>query len=230
MPKVFVNHKWELDLLPFRASMPSWDFWEKERLTAMYNAIRLGDTILDIGAEQGDLSVLFKKWSGNTGKIILVEPSRGFWPNIKATFEMNNERPFRCYQALVSNESSSLASNHGSVWPDAADGQVSSEVGFSHLNEKPDIPVLTIDEMDLPHVDVITMDIEGSEYEALQGAETTIKQDKPILFISIHPEFMWHEHHHTPDDLHVMLSNWGYDGTYLASDHEQHYLYKPRSL
>jgi FkbM family methyltransferase len=228
MTETLINYKWKLNLLDFRATIPSWPFWEKERLAAMYNAIRPGDHILDIGAEQGDLSVLFKKWAGKDGKVTLVEPSPGFWPNIKATFEMNDEQPFRCYQTLVSNETTGNAAEHGGTWPDVANGEVSDDVGFSHLNEKPDIPVLKIDDMDLPKVDIITMDIEGSEYEALQGAQETIMRDKPILFISVHPEFMWKAHHHSTDDLHVMLDNWGYDATYLAFDHEQHYMYKAR--
>ncbi len=101
------------------------------------------------------------------------------------------------------------------------------ETGFAHLNEKPHIPVMRIDEMDLPKIDIITMDIEGSEYEALQGAEKILLKDRPIVFVSVHPEFMWREHHHSPDDLHVMMQKYGYEPNYLAFDHEQHYMYKP---
>jgi len=240
MTETLINYKWKLNLLDFRATIPSWPFWEKERLAAMYNAIRPGDTILDIGAEQGDLSVLFKKWAGPDGRIILVEPSPGFWPNIKATFEMNDELPYQAFQVLVSNISDSdiiplpfpltPSSVKGSGWPNAAEGEVSDNIGFSHLTEKPDIPVMKIDDMKLDHVDIITMDIEGSEYEAMQGAYETIMRDKPILFISVHPEFMWAGHHHSPDDFHVMMDNWGYDATFLAFDHEQHYMYKPRPV
>lgn len=227
--ETLINYKWKLNLLDFRADIPSWPFWEKERLSAMYDAIRLGDTILDIGAEQGDMSALFLKWAGKKGKMILVEPSPGFWPNMKATFEANDLKPYQCFQVLVSNVADSDIIPLPGSWPTAADGEVSNDVGFSHLTEKPRIPVITIDSMKLPKVDIITMDIEGSEYEALQGAYETIMRDKPMLFISVHPEFMWKAHHHSPDDLHVMLDNWGYDATYLAFDHEQHYMYKPRA-
>lgn len=239
MVDTLINYRWNLKLLPFRASLPQWGFWEKERLAAMYNAIRPGDTIIDVGAEQGDMTALFAKWAGKDGKVIIIEPSPGFWPNIKATFEANNLVPYQAFQVLVSNETTESiiplpfpltpSAVEGSGWPNAASSYVSDDVGFSHLTEKPDIPVMKIDDMKLVHVDIITMDIEGSEYEALQGARETIMRDMPILFISVHPEFMWKAHHHSPDDLHVMLDNWGYDATYLAFDHEQHYMYKPRS-
>lgn len=226
-----INSRWTMNLLPHRAELMNWPFWEKERLAAMYDAIRPGDNILDIGTEQGDMSSLFASWAGSNGHIILVEPSIGFWPNIKATFEANNIVPAMCFQVLAGNQTDKdwQFNNDNGLWPLVAQGETSAnEIGFTHLNEKNRVLEVKIDDMHLPHIDIITMDIEGSEYEALQGAEQTILKDKPILFISVHPEFMWREHHHSPDDLHVMLNKWGYDATYLAFDHEQHWIYKPR--
>lgn len=226
--KTLINYKWELNLLPFRATLPIWSFWEKERLAAMYTAIRPGDTIVDVGAEQGDMSALFLKWAGKDGRIVLIEPSPGFWPNIKATFEANNLVPYQAHQVLVSNAVESDWEPEPTLYPAVAEGEVSDNVGFSHLTEKPDIPVITIDSLNLDHIDVITMDIEGSEYEALQGAEHIIMRDKPALFISIHPAFMYNGHGHTSDDLIHMLDKWGYDNTFLGYDHESHHMFKAR--
>ena len=38
--------------------------------------------------------------------------------------------------------------------------------------------------------DVIKIDIEGSEYQALLGAYNTIMKSRPIIFIEIHPKFL----------------------------------------
>lgn len=232
MVKTLINHKWELLLPDFRASKPEWGFWEKERLAAMYNAIRPGDIILDIGAEQGDMSCLFSLWGA---KVILVEPSQGFWPNMKATFEANKQQPLAGFQVLASNEDLPWPDRQpymglNDEWPQAARGELNDDVGFSHLSEKPKIPVVRIDTLVHPNwcIDVITCDCEGSEYAIIEGARDVIMRDKPILFISVHSEMMWREHHNTPDDLHVMLDSWGYDATYLAFDHEAHWMYKPR--
>ena len=39
--------------------------------------------------------------------------------------------------------------------------------------------------------DHISVDCEGSDWEVLKGAEQTLKEHKPKLWISIHPEFMF---------------------------------------
>lgn len=231
MIDVLMNKRWTLKLPEHRRDQWAVD-WERERLDAMYVAIRPGDVVLDVGAEQGDISALCASWGA---KMILAEPSPGFWPNIKATFRANKlPDPILSFQGLIFNESKSFHLADGyflnAGWPTAADGILNGrEIGFTHVNENPIMSRLTIDDLPLgDRLDIITMDIEGTEYEALLGAETTIQQFRPIIFLSIHPEFMWREHEHTVDDLLFMMHKWGYDGTFLAFDHEKHYMFKPR--
>jgi len=58
------------------------------------------------------------------------------------------------------------------------------------------VPTTTIDEMavrnNVPRLDFIKMDIEGSELSALQGAETSIRRWQPKLAISLY---------HRPEDF-----------------------------
>jgi FkbM family methyltransferase len=46
-----------------------------------------------------------------------------------------------------------------------------------------DVPCCTIDSMGLSDVDLIKLDVEGSEYEALRGAEHILQRDKPVVMI-----------------------------------------------
>jgi FkbM family methyltransferase len=46
-----------------------------------------------------------------------------------------------------------------------------------------DVPVVTIDDHDLPRVGFIKLDVEGYETLALRGAEATILRDRPILYV-----------------------------------------------
>lgn len=226
---VMMDDKWAVKLPEHLADLPQWKFWEKERMAAMYAAIRSTDTILDIGTCNGDMSAVFASWIPQ-GKMILVEPSADFWVYIKGIFEANGLKPWQCFPVLVSNETTNSIIPMPGSYPSSADLEMKLETGFAHLSEKPDIPVMKIDDMGLPKVDIVTMDIEGTEYEALAGAEQTLLRDRPIVFVSVHPEFMWREHHHSTDDLHVMMKKFGYEPTYLAFDHEQHWMYKPTEV
>lgn len=42
----------------------------------------------------------------------------------------------------------------------------------------------TLDALDLPRVDVLKLDIEGSEEAALAGAQRTIARDRPVVLCS----------------------------------------------
>jgi hypothetical protein len=58
------------------------------------------------------------------------------------------------------------------------------------------MPTTTIDEVvvheNIPRIDFIKMDIEGSELSALRGAESTIRRCRPKLAISLY---------HRPEDF-----------------------------
>lgn len=231
---VMMDDRWAVKLPEHLADLPQWKFWEKERMAAMYAAIRPTDTILDIGTCNGDMSAVFASWIPQ-GKIILVEPSPDFWVYIKGIFEANGLTPAECWEVLVANEAPSddwydYKKRNPDLYPESAKLEMKLETGFAHISERPKIPVVKIDDMGLPKIDIITMDIEGTEYEALAGAEKVLLRDRPIVFVSVHPEFMWREHHHSTDDLHVMMKKLGYEPNYLAFDHEQHWMYKPTEV
>ena len=79
MVPCLLNGKWDLTLPDHRP--PQWvDGWEVERLDAMHAVIRPGDTVIDVGTEEGDMSALCAQWAGPDGNMILVEPNPKVWP------------------------------------------------------------------------------------------------------------------------------------------------------
>ena len=79
--------------------------------------------------------------------------------------------------------------------------------GAYEINGIGEIPVIDIDSMNLPQCDLIHLDIEGSELDALKGAENTIKQHKPILCL---------EWFYNTDILKDVLDDWGYEEIAMA--------------
>lgn len=46
-------------------------------------------------------------------------------------------------------------------------------------------PVLTIDSLNLPALDLLMLDVEGFEYRALEGAKETISRHKPVVVLEL---------------------------------------------
>jgi hypothetical protein len=70
------------------------------------------------------------------------------------------------------------------------------------------------------------MDIEGSELEALYGGLDLLINHSPVYVLSVHPEFMFHNHGTYERELHDLLRNNKYHATWLDYDHEHHWLYR----
>jgi FkbM family methyltransferase len=58
-----------------------------------------------------------------------------------------------------------------------------NDAGAVHVSGKGNIPVILIDDLNLQNVDLIAIDIEGFEYNALLGAKETLAKWKPTLVI-----------------------------------------------
>jgi FkbM family methyltransferase len=140
----------------------------------------------------------------------------GIWPREMSkhfkwvyTFEPHHEN-FHClvrnataenifkYQAALGCEHKTVAMNIEEV-----------NAGAHSINEKlGSVPVLRIDDLNLPACDLIQLDIEGYEYFALKGAEETMSKFKPILMI----EHKWRCRNYglTKEGIEEYLAGFGY--------------------
>lgn len=235
MVKTKLNGKWDLILPKHRADRPEWKTgWEKETLDALCRNVTPDDIVFEVGAEEGDMSALIAQWCN--GRIFLFEPNPKVWPNLKAIWESNNiAKPLGYFVGFAGTQDITNPANlnfdpsNQGEWPKCAYGEVIGDHGFRHLAEEADsTPQARIDTI-VRHYKIlptiITMDIEGAEFEALKGAEETLKYHHPMLFLSIHPEFMNHHFGQFEKELHRYLEEMGYQWKHLAYDHEHHYVF-----
>lgn len=235
--QVVINGKWPL-VLP-DSSADEWEgnmkyhnnTWEMPRLLALEKLIKPGTVVMYIGAYKGDMPALLASWGAH---LIIMESTAGFWSLIKETWKLNKlPMPWGFWSGLVSNQTKYVGNPAITVWPPRQAPYIEGQVGFTHLAESKDdtenFPQITIDDwIDKTGVvpDIITMDVEGSELEIMKGAIETIEKHKPALMLSVHPEFMFHNHGTYERELHDLLRNRGYVGTWLDYDHEHHWLYQ----
>lgn len=246
MSKLAINgvKEWELNLP--ESSYEEWqgnmkyhkNQWEMLRLKKMEQFVK--DTIkakgqcivMYIGAYKGDMAALMAKWGA---KMIIMESTPAFWTLIEETWKMNPElpQPIGLWSGLVGKESDGKAYETKNIydWPIRKAEYIEGHVGFTHLAEShddPTFPRITIDDFIAATgivPDLITMDVEGSELEILYGGVNTIKNHNAAYMLSVHPEFMFHNHGTYERELHDLLRDNGYHGEWIDYDHEHHWWY-----
>jgi FkbM family methyltransferase len=226
MKRVLINGRWPLNLPDHRADRPEWPYWEATRLAAMHHAIQPGDVVYDIGAEAGDFPALFATWGA---QVVMIEPNPKVWPTIRAVWEGNDLAPLGTFEGMVSDTANCSPANwicEGYI-PTVAYREPFTEAhGFHHIGEHDD-PTTTLDELVyyFSWPDVVTMDVEGGEGHVIRGAKRTLTEIKPMVFMSIHPQFMADLYGESPDEIHETMKGYGYHGRFLGEDHEMHFVF-----
>lgn len=236
MIPTLINGRWTVSMPDFRAERTEWQTgWEVARLDSMYANIKPGMVIYDIGTEEGELSALFASWCSPGGGIVLCEPNPAVWPCIRNVWEANGlEKPLACYHGFIGPETTNNIPLDAHVWPrDSYELAMVKAHGFARMIDNwPRLPRLTIDDipkrLHVPPPDVLTMDIEGSEYEAARGMLYTLKRYRPLIWISVHPAMIWDDYGEMSGKLHNQMKEANYLSYFLGFDHEEHWFYYPR--
>lgn len=245
MQLTHINGQYEILLPPHRAARPEWNIenggWEEERIFSMIQAITKGDIVFDIGTEEGDISALIAKYT--RCKMVLFEPNNRVWSCMKAIWQANDlERPLDFFSGFICNETNREFGLED--WDNIGTENLIPDHGFKQLYERyPDVPKEKLDDYCARtgiYPTVITMDVEGSEFEVIKGAEKTLREKKPTIFMSVHPEFMyesyrnegeWKERYGERQHVVHMLrfiDELGYKHRCLEYDyHELHMVFEP---
>lgn len=229
MVSAVLNGQFEITLPAHRAARPEWyteTGWEKPRLAHMHATTRPGDRVLYIGAEEGEMCALLQMWGA---QVFLVEPNEAVWPNIRAIWTANQlPDPAGVYVGFCGREP---AENHldgypEGVWPACADGPLIGDHGFKELRDPGTRPITSVDGIGYTP-DMISLDVEGAEWEVLQGAEFTIKAARPRIYLSLHPEFLFDQYGGKYSfEVRRWIIDQGYRETLLDYQHEVHLVYE----
>jgi FkbM family methyltransferase len=144
-----------------------------------------GDTVIDGGGCWGDSALYFAQRAGSDGRVFTFEFVE---PNLEIMSQNLALNPTVRNQIEVVERALWERSGEEVRYQDNGPGTRVSSDGSGQSAKS--VVTLSIDDMvrekNVPRIDFIKMDIEGSELSALKGAETTLRRFKPKLAICVY--------------------------------------------
>jgi len=163
-------------------------YYEKELGELLKKIIKPGEVFLDLGANIGYFSLLVANNSPSV-KVISFEPVAGLFQNMNDNISLNNIKNISTVNAAVGE-----ISGEGELFVSAPNnlGMSSFHQPENYSGKKERVKIVTIDDWfktsGLSKIDVIKLDIEGSELDALKGMKEMLQKDKPIVIVEVNPE------------------------------------------
>lgn len=152
--------------------------YERDVVALIERLVRPGHTVLDIGANIGAHTLRFSKLVRPEGRVYAFEPMDYAFSKLTRNLSLNpsaNTRPARL--ALSDRNASNQEVHYRSSW--ASTGQrtlETSRVDFRRLDD-------WCDEHGVTSVDLIKMDVDGHEMQALTGGIRLIERSRPPLLM-----------------------------------------------
>lgn len=215
MKERLVNDRYRIIVPDHIADWDAPSEWERQRFLSMEKNLRKDDLLLDVGTEQGWQSAIYARFCPN---IILVEPDKNAWPNIRKTWEANNlPDPFLCF---VGSLGTKTTGEPESLWPKESQGELQTSLGYGSINNG---KVMKIDDF-ISKPTAITIDVEGAELEVVRGGKKLLYEHKPKLWISVHSDLMEKDYGSNDSQLRKVLTDLNYEIEDLGWDgHETHW-------
>jgi FkbM family methyltransferase len=172
-------------LLPCARQIP--EEYEPQVLDLLKQTITPGAVVLDVGANVGVSAMMMARWCGPEGHIHAFEPSPSPKQLLTEHLRMNglSDRVTVCASALSDAEGTTTFYASGISGKSAL-----SDVNIGQSSEQVQVPVTTIDAYCRAKnikPSLIKIDVEGFEFNVLNGARNTLKEVRPSILVELHP-------------------------------------------
>lgn len=183
--------RWRLDLTEgIDFSIYLLGAFEPITVAACGRLIRPGDTILDIGANVGALTLPMARMAGPTGKVYAFEPTDFAFRKLTANLALNPDLAARvnASQTMLTDTAAAVVEPIYSSWP--LEG--TKALHDKHLGAAESTTGTVPQRLDLAlsgvaRVDFIKMDVDGFECHVLGGASETLRKHRPIILMELAP-------------------------------------------
>ncbi|MEO8149871.1 MAG: FkbM family methyltransferase [Bacteroidia bacterium] len=157
-----------------------------EDKNALYQLVKPGMTIIDVGVNFGETLLNFSKFTGSNGQVYGFEPMPYIYQKCLHNISLNQFKNITLENLALSDQTEKLIIN------DPMNGNSGGTFVSRNPNPNPGkitINALTLDQYVSQHqiknMHLIKIDVEGFETNVLRGAMQTLTNFKPILYIEL---------------------------------------------
>jgi FkbM family methyltransferase len=172
-------------------------YWEPLATKILNETVQEGDIVVDIGANMGYFVLQESKLVGKSGKVFAIEPVAANIELLRKNLQLNycsNVETFQLAVGATNDEQSSIYLSYKL--------NCGSMVFRENINlvegavKKVPVSLMTLDRFleNKPIPNFIRMDVEGYEFEIIQGMKGLLARRQPLkLLIEIHPAYLGKE-------------------------------------
>jgi FkbM family methyltransferase len=150
--------------------------------------VRPGMNVFDIGANKGQMTLLFAALVGPTGRVVAVEPAPTEFASLTRNIQLNRLTHVHAIQAAAADKAGQLTFTYAAARP--TQGKL-RDVERTYDNPGADafpVRAVPLDALVETHgpPDVIKIDVEGAAAAALRGAARLLANGGPAVYLELH--------------------------------------------
>lgn len=184
-------------------------YYENELRDLLKKIVKPNDVFVDIGANIGYFSLLIAHHLPSV-KVISFEPIADLYKKMNDNIALNDIENIVTVNAAageVNEEKEIFVSEPDNL------GMSSFQLPENYSGYKEKVKVVSIDEWfkgsGLTNIDIVKLDIEGSELAALTGMKEVLQNFKPLLIVEVNPETL-SMFNLKPSYIHDYLEQYGF--------------------
>jgi FkbM family methyltransferase len=143
--------------------------YSEAEVSMMRAFLREGSTVVDVGANIGDLTVPLARIVGESGKVYAIESHPDNFNILCANLALNSIRGTKPLNAFVA--SSENVDTSSKAWGE-----------FAYVSSTWQTRFVALDALELEACDLIKVDVDGKELDVLRSGEMQIERHRPVLY------------------------------------------------
>jgi FkbM family methyltransferase len=179
------RHKYTLTFFPTALSAALWVNPRERHDEEMFlrHLVQPGDTVIDVGANIGSITLALADAVGPTGRVLSIEPHPRLFRSLAANIARNNVFHVEAINCALGETKAILR------FSDRREDDQNAVVSGDDMTDALEVPIRSLDSLAPPGpIELLKIDVEGYEYFVLKGATQSLRRTRKI-YLEYVPEF-----------------------------------------